>query len=119
MKVRMLTLCAGLASVAAVMAVVVSGCCTPGNQAPIATDQNVSMTSGTTATVTVTVVDPDNAPGPLTYTLLTTPNPATEGTLHAPGNPAAAPILPTVAFTPIAGFTGCAQFTYTANDGEA
>lgn len=118
MRFRTFTVCAGLVSMGACIAVVAVGCCTPGNQAPVAHSQVVAIAGGVTTNITVTAVDPDSGPGPISWTLLSSPTPATEGTLHDPAGVAIPPVLPNVAFTPAVGFTGCAQFTFQVSDGD-
>ena len=111
MRVRMLMLCAGLVSAAALVGASTMGCggCFPpsGNQKPVANNQQVLVQAPSGAfAITATANDPDNSPNPLTWTRT---NP-TRGTI--------AGFMPTVTYTPNAGFTsGSDQFTFQVNDG--
>jgi hypothetical protein len=77
---------------------------TPVNDAPVATARNLTTTPDTAVAVTLAGTDVEGSP--LTYTVLTSPaNGSLSGT------------APNLTFTPAAGFTGSASFTYRVNDG--
>ena len=77
----------------------------PGNQAPSAVGQSLSVNAGSTAPIVLAGTDPENAP--LKFTVLTQP---ANGTLS--GTP------PNLVYTPKAGFSGNDAFTFKVNDGS-
>ncbi|MBO6575507.1 MAG: tandem-95 repeat protein [Rhodothermales bacterium] len=75
------------------------------NNAPVASNVNVTTSQDTPVTVTFSATDADA--DNLTYSVVATPGNGTLGTVS--GN--------TVQYTPGSGFTGTDSFTYKANDG--
>lgn len=81
------------------------------NDAPTAANDAASTTAGTAVTIPVIANDGDIDGNPLTVTNLSAVSPAGAGTAVLAGGGTA------VLFTPAAGFTGQATFTYAAFDG--
>ena len=73
---------------------------------PVAFTQTVSVTSGSSANITLIATDPDN--DPLTYNIDASP---LHGTLSG--------TAPNVVYTPDAGFTGQDRFRFNASDGNS
>lgn len=78
------------------------------NTEPIAADDRYTTTAGTAVTMAVTDNDTDREGGPLTVQVVAAP-PDTAGRVDAPDSR-------TLRFTPAAGFTGEATFTYVSID---
>ena len=78
---------------------------TPVNDAPVAASLLLAVEMDTSAAVTLSGSDPENAP--LSYTVLSLP---AHGTLTG--------TAPTLSYLPAAGYTGTDAFTYRVNDGE-
>ena len=87
------------------VSITVSG---PGNQAPVANNQNVSVVFNTPKAITLTATDPDNGPQALSYSIVTQPS---HGTLTGSGA--------SHTFTPTPDYNGPDSFTFKANDGAA
>jgi len=77
----------------------------PGNHAPVAQNQSLTMTQDTAKAITLVATDADN--DPLTYQIVAQPG---HGTLS--GTP------PNVTYTPAAGYSGPDSFTFKANDAK-
>jgi chitodextrinase len=78
------------------------------NQAPVASDQSVSVSYNTATAITLIASDPDNGPQALTYSIV---SPPTRGTLTVSGA--------SRTYTPNTGYSGPDSFTFKANDGAA
>ncbi|MFA7628618.1 MAG: Ig-like domain-containing protein, partial [Candidatus Dojkabacteria bacterium] len=79
---------------------------TPVNDAPVAEDQNVSVTQDTSKEITLVATDVEN--DTLTYTVI-----------EAPINGSLSGTAPYLTYTPNPGFNGNDSFTFKANDGSA